>query len=875
MAWSQTQTGNKVKVFRSDGGAEYSSADFEAELKRHGIHHESSTPDNQWQNGMAERAHRSLMEMAMAMLAHAGLARRWWAEAVNTAGFIQNRVVHGHKATATPIHALTGHRAKLDKLRVFGCVAYNMVKDPTRRDKLAPKATKCVFMGCAEHQRAWKLYDLESNKMTTGVHVTFCEDEFLGDRSKLDDYLVTTDDSDDEEDEGIITQSTSQPAPPIVEPTDSTPRYQETRDAIGAKGSAPSTPRRLFTGHPVGDQSSRRTLRLLDRLKRSDSGPRTHDDRNVMPSGMVLRPRDRLRPPSRDVSAVHGRPTDNPSRELQGVASEPLDNSADANWTIDDSHVAASMTIDGIQFACSAMAPPVYVPQSHREAMAMKDHDEWAKAEQKELQQLRQAATWKLVDLPPGRKSIGSRWTYAKKTNAAGEVVRYKARLVCKGFSQIHGVDYLDTFSPVVKMTTLRCCMALTATKKLAVLQADADTAFPTGHSNGTNRKMLMIKALYGLKQAALAWFEHCRKIVVGLGFRPSDYDPCLYLRQHGEELEMVESNVDDFLVFARTTAKANSILDELEVKMKLKRQGEMSFFLGGIKIEYDKNDAKITLTQEAYARKIFARFGMTTCHGYTTAEVDDREDLWHDSSQPSTDQETYQSMVVSLMYLMTCTRPDISHAVQRLTRHLHDPRHTIGTGLIFRSPDANLVGYCDASWATRLDRRSTTGFACFVSGGIVSWKSARQRVVALSTCEVEYVALAELAKEVVWLRGLLEDLSMRQDHPTITWCDNKAAISTAENVGVASRSKHIDVATPLHSPTDPSRRHRPAPRLNSSCHRQIQNCGNASGKQKWDEAVGRNQPIRRRLIPSQVPNGAKFAIRLQNQHRGVLRGNM
>ncbi|KAH9184495.1 hypothetical protein AeNC1_013529, partial [Aphanomyces euteiches] len=112
-------------------------------------------------------------------------------------------------------------------------------------------------------------------------------------------------------------------------------------------------------------------------------------------------------------------------------------------------------------------------------------------------------------------------------------------------------------------MTTLRCCMALTATKKLAVLQADADTAFvhapidkdmliyvdqPSGHSDGTNRKMLLIKALYGLNQAALAWFEHCRKIVVGLGFRPSDYDPCLYLRQHGEELEMVATYVDDFL---------------------------------------------------------------------------------------------------------------------------------------------------------------------------------------------------------------------------------------------------------------------------------------------------------------------------------------
>lgn len=218
------------------------------------------------------------MEMAMAMLAHAGLARRWWAEAVNTAAFIQNRVVHGPAATATPIHALTGHRAKLDKLRVIGCIAYNMVKDPTRRDKLAPKAAKCVFMGYAEHQRAWKLYDLQSNKMVTGVHVTFCEEEFLGDRSKLDDYLVTTDDSDDDEDEEIRTESGSRLAPPTNTPTDSQPHHEGTVEAVGAKGSASPAPRRLFTGTPVVDQPSRPTLRLLDRFKKNDVGPRTRDD---------------------------------------------------------------------------------------------------------------------------------------------------------------------------------------------------------------------------------------------------------------------------------------------------------------------------------------------------------------------------------------------------------------------------------------------------------------------------------------------------------------------------------------------------------------------------------------------------------------------
>ncbi|KAH9117554.1 hypothetical protein LEN26_012596 [Aphanomyces euteiches] len=268
----------------------------------------------------------------------------------------------------------------------------------------------------------------------------------------------------------------------------------------------------------------------------------------------------------------------------------------------------------------------------------------------------------------------------------------------------------------------------------------------------------------------------------------------------------MVATYVDDFLVFARTTAKANSILDELETKMKLKRQGEMSFFLG-ITIEYDQNDGKITLTQEAYARKILAPFGMTTCHGYTTPEVDDREDLWHDSSQPSTDQETYRSMVGSLMYLMTCTRPDISHAVQRLSRHLHDPRvptplapsesfDMSSTQSALDSSSARLTPTSSgtATQAGRQDLTDGRPQALLALSVAASCRGSQRASESLRCQHAEYVALAELAKEVVWLRGLLEDMNMKQEQATLTWCDNKAAISTAENVGVASRSKHIDV---------------------------------------------------------------------------------
>ncbi|KAF0755866.1 hypothetical protein AaE_004829 [Aphanomyces astaci] len=150
------------------------------------------------------------------------------------------------------------------------------------------------------------------------------------------------------------------------------------------------------------------------------------------------------------------------------------------------------------------------------------------KAELLELKQLRDAGTWNIVDLPVGRKAIGSRWTYAKKTNSDGDVIRYKARLVCEGYSQVEGINYTNTYSP-----------------GLVILQDDADTAFvqapmeegvvlyidqPLGYGDGTKRKVLLIKALYGLKQAAQAWFEHCRKILLGLGFHPSQFYPCLYM---------------------------------------------------------------------------------------------------------------------------------------------------------------------------------------------------------------------------------------------------------------------------------------------------------------------------------------------------------
>ncbi|KAF0775927.1 hypothetical protein AaE_000373, partial [Aphanomyces astaci] len=213
-------------------------------------------------------------------------------------------------------------------------------------------------------------------------------------------------------------------------------------------------------------------------------------------------------------------------------------------------------------------------------------------------------------------------------------------------------------------------------------------------------------------------------------------------------------------------------------------------------------------MSQEAYATKILERFGLSNSRPHATPAVADHEELWFDDTQPKVDQSEYRSMVGSLMYLMTCTRPDIAHTVQRLSRHLHDPRepHLVGAkrllryikgsmsqGITFTPNSPVLVGYCDASWASKPDRRSTTGLICLIGGGVVTWKSARQKTVALSTCESEYIALVELAKELLWLCGLLQELGSVQG-TVKTYCDNTAAIATAETTAISERSKHIEV---------------------------------------------------------------------------------
>lgn len=182
-------------------------------------------------------------------------------------------------------------------------------------------------------------------------------------------------------------------------------------------------------------------------------------------------------------------------------------------------------------------------PVTVEDAMKDDDHKQWKSAMEEEIESHTSKNTWQLAELPPGKNVIKAKWVFKRKQDENGKIVRFKARLVAKGCAQKYGVDYNDTFSPVVRYTTIRFLMALAVQMNLKIYQMDAITAFlqgeleeeiymkqPEGFEDGTDRVCLLKRAVYGLKQAGRQWNIKLDAALQRFGLKKSKLDPCIYL---------------------------------------------------------------------------------------------------------------------------------------------------------------------------------------------------------------------------------------------------------------------------------------------------------------------------------------------------------
>ena len=437
--------------------------------------------------------------------------------------------------------------------------------------------------------------------------------------------------------------------------------------------------------------------------------------------------------------------------------------------------------------------------------------------------------TWELVPLPSDRVTIKSRWLFKIKPGHNNVPERYKARLVAKGYTQREGIDYRDTYAPVVKHTALRVILSLVAALDLDMTQLDVKTAFlhgdleeeifmeqPEGFVSPGREKDVcrLIKSLYGLKQAPRCWNNKFNNFLIKFGLTRSTSDSCIYYRRQGEEFTVVAIFVDDGLICSNEPESLSAILAHLRTEFEM-TTSEANRYLG-LNIIRDRPLRQLFVNQSHYIENILKRFNMTTCNPKSIPA--DPNARMSAEMAPKTENAVkemssvpYCEAIGSLMYLMVMTRPDIAFAVNQVSQCCQNPgpghwngvkrilAYLAGTsnhGLLFKKNDeGSLIGYCDADYAGDADkRRSTTGYIFLLYRGPVSWCSKRQSCTALSTTEAEFVAACEASKEATWLLRLLQELGIKENGPVPLMSDNQSAIRVVNNTEFHQRTKHIDV---------------------------------------------------------------------------------
>ncbi|CAI7771298.1 unnamed protein product [Closterium sp. NIES-53] len=390
---------------------------------------------------------------------------------------------------------------------------------------------------------------------------------------------------------------------------------------------------------------------------------------------------------------------------------------------------------------------------------------QWQAAMDAEMASWKSTGTYVDIVPPPGANIVSGMWIFRVKRPPGSPPV-FKARYVARGFRQRQGVDYFQTFSPTPKMTTLR---------------------------------------------APREWHNTLRTTLAALGFAPSTADPSLFLRTDTSlPLFYILVYVDDLVFGTADTAGLAHVKSELQKRHTCTDLGELRSYLG-LQITRDRARHTITLTQSHMVQQVLQRFGFTYSSPQATP-LPTRHSLSALPSDESVESSgPYPELVGCLMYLMTCTRPDLAYPLSILTRYVapgrHRPEHmaaakrvlrylcsTSGMGLVLggRSPVV-LTGHADASWADdQATQRSSQGYTFSLGSGFVSWRATRSSFVLGSSCEAEIYAGAMAAQELRWLTYLLTDLGEPPRSPPVLYVDNKAMLALCREPRLEHRTKHI-----------------------------------------------------------------------------------
>jgi hypothetical protein len=497
------------------------------------------------------------------------------------------------------------------------------------------------------------------------------------------------------------------------------------------------------------------------------------------------------------------------------------------------SHLPAPSSSSGTAYPIAHYANLENFSLVHRAYLAGLDHDKepttytqavkdlkWREAMKSEIQALENNGTWTITHLPPGKKTLGCKWVYKVKHNSDGTVERYKARLVILGNHQVEGVDYDETFAPVVKMVTVRTVLAVAAVKNWELHQMDVHNAFlhgdlqeevfmkppPGFHTTRPGMVCRLHKSLYGLKQAPRCWFAKLSTALKAYGFKQSLSDYSLFTLQQQGSILGVLVYVDDLIISGNDHAVISTFKTYLHTCFHMKDLGTLKYFLG---VEVARSPTGIFLSQRKYALDIVSEAGLLGCKPVPTP-IEQNHRLALANGRILDQPDKYRRLVGRLIYLCF-TRPELSYCVHILSQFMQQPKQehweaalrvvrylkgNPGQGILLRHDSSlQLNGWCDSDWAScPLTRRSLTGWFILLGHSPISWKTKKQHTVSRSSAEAEYRSMATITSELKWLKSLLCSLGICHSQPMRISCDSQAALHMAKNPVFHERTKHIEV---------------------------------------------------------------------------------
>ena len=798
---------------RCDNAPDLIAGQFDAEVVKRGIRREFTARNAPHQNAHVERAITTVAADARTLLADTELPFTYWALAMAHACVIRNVI----KATEMlDKHSLDVRSVcripDFDMLRRWGSLA--VVHDPTakKKNKLAPRGVRMVFVGHRIGMKGWVFLNPVTDRLTYSRDAVFMEDE-SGAQLLNNTTKVTGNMGDDLLEWLYVNRSNAtRPAPsphPVSPTTPATRRTPGTRRIVTHLRTPETPPTPATPGTPITPCTPV-----------TPNTPATPDTPYT-----PVTPNTPGNPSSRRTS------TASPLARTIDSDEDDGDAGAELGWMDFDEELAdelaqirtggTSGTRDNPIELIDDEALYAEVPPNYHVAMTGPEASKWRVAVEEELENHRSYGTWEIVPSARARgKVLTTGWTFTRKLSQDGKTLRYKARLYVRGCQQT-ATQYEETSAPVTTLIMFRLLIHNALTNNHTILHVDIRAAYlnapveeelymqiPDGVVHNGDVVCRLRKSLYGLKQAGFNWHSLAHKTLTDeLGCVQLQTDTCVYqLRRSGADSLTITIFVDDFLI-AGEDGHARAFLLELEKRFDVKVTDLTVYLSQLVKLA----DGAAVINQRAYTEDLVRECQLHECNASKVpcgkvAKVERDYDV---------DCAVYRKIVGKLQWLQVTVRPDITFAVHRLSVHVANPsakemvaakrvlRYLNGTrsrGIEIRG-GGRLVAFVDSDWGACLEtRRSVSGY---VIGYLhddkhfspMVWRARKQSCVAQSTCEAEYVAASMVCRELRYVRSLLRELGWLEADPTDVMCDNEAAVIIGNNEVKKSRHvRYIDI---------------------------------------------------------------------------------